>query len=311
MQLKSLITGTLLAVTAVAIPTAVDHPSRTLERRATTICGQWDTVETGSYTVYQDLWGESAASSGSQCTTVDSVSGTTISWSTSWTWAGGSSSVKSFANAVVSQTTGYIISSISTIQSTWNWSYTGSNIVADVAYDIFTSSSATGSDEYEIMIWIAALGGAGPISATGSTIATPTIAGTSWKLYYGLNGATKVFSFVAASEVTSFSADLKLFLTYLVGNEGFSASQYMKSIGAGSEPFTGSSAVLTTSAYSTVINLGTSSGSTGSTGSTGSGSTSTGSVALYGQCGGSEYTGSTSCASGTCTYSNEWYSQCL
>ncbi|KAI0967081.1 carbohydrate-binding module family 1 protein [Xylaria arbuscula] len=33
--------------------------------------------------------------------------------------------------------------------------------------------------------------------------------------------------------------------------------------------------------------------------------------ALYGQCGGLGYVGSTCCASGTCTYSNDYYSQCL
>jgi xyloglucan-specific endo-beta-1,4-glucanase len=73
---------------------------------------------------------------------------------------------------------------------------------------MFTSSTSTGSDQYEIMIWLAALGGAGPISSTGSAIETTTISGTTWKLYYGLNGSTKVYSFVAESEVTSFSSDL-------------------------------------------------------------------------------------------------------
>ncbi|KAK3495756.1 glycosyl hydrolase family 61-domain-containing protein [Neurospora crassa] len=34
-------------------------------------------------------------------------------------------------------------------------------------------------------------------------------------------------------------------------------------------------------------------------------------AALYGQCGGKGWTGPTSCASGTCKFSNDWYSQCL
>ena len=89
------------------------------------------------------------------------------------------------------------------------------------------------------MIWLAALGGAGPISSTGSTIATPTIDGVSWKLYSGPNGATTVYSFVASSEVTSFSGDIKAFFTYLINSQGFSSSQYLTSIGAGTEPFTG------------------------------------------------------------------------
>jgi arabinoxylan arabinofuranohydrolase len=34
-------------------------------------------------------------------------------------------------------------------------------------------------------------------------------------------------------------------------------------------------------------------------------------AALYGQCGGDGYSGPTCCSSGTCKYSNQWYSQCL
>jgi len=119
---------------------------------------------------------------------------------------------------------------------------------------MFTSSTASGSNEYEIMIWLAAIGGAGPISSNGSTVATPTIGGVSFKLYSGRNGATNVYSFVAASETTIFSGDLKAFFTYLESSFSFPSSQYLLSIGAGSEPFTGSGAVFKTSAYSCVVN---------------------------------------------------------
>lgn len=127
-------------------------------------------------------------------------------------------------------------------------------MVANVAYDIFTSSTASGNAEYEVMIWLAAYGGAGPISSSGSPVATPSLAGVSWKLYDGWNGNMHVFSFVASSTVTSFSGDLKTFLAYLNSNHGMSTSQYVTSLGAGTEPFVGSNAVMTTSAYSAVIN---------------------------------------------------------
>lgn len=39
-------------------------------------------------------------------------------------------------------------------------------------------------------------------------------------------------------------------------------------------------------------------------------STATGGAALYGQCGGTGWTGPTTCAQGTCTYVNAYYSQC-
>ncbi|EON96324.1 putative xyloglucan-specific endo-beta- -glucanase precursor protein [Phaeoacremonium minimum UCRPA7] len=247
MKLSVLAPG-ILAGLAAASPA----PTKSLQERATTMCGQWDSLATGGYTVYQDLWGMSAATSGSQCTTVTGMSGSNLVWSTSWTWAGGSSSVKSYANAVVSFTPKQL-SAISKIPTTWKWSYTGTSVVANVAYDLFTGSSASGTSQYEIMIWLNALGGAGPISSTGSTIATPTIGGVSWKLYSGSNGVQTVFSFVASSAQSNFSGDLKNFISYLTSNQGLPTSQYLTSIGAGTETFTGSNAVFSTSAYTASV----------------------------------------------------------
>lgn len=142
------------------------------------------------------------------------------------------------------------ISSISSLPSVWTWSYSGSNIIANVAYDLFTGSSASGSPEYEVMIWLSALGGAGPISSTGSAIATPTIAGKQFRLYKGPNGQMTVFSFVATSAVNNFNGDVNDFLKYLRTNQGLPGTQILQSVGAGTEPFSGSNAVLTTTAFS-------------------------------------------------------------
>lgn len=133
------------------------------------------------------------------------------------------------------------------------YSYTGSSIVADVSYDLWLAPTSGGTNKYEIMVWLAAYGGAGPISSTGSALATVTIAGSSWKLYSGPNGDTTVFSFVATSTITSFSGDLNLFFKYLVSNQGVSNSMYITSLQAGTEPFTGSNAVFTTSAYTIAV----------------------------------------------------------
>lgn len=190
---------------------------------------QWDSETSGSYIMYQDLWGESAASSGSQCSGIDSLSGTTIKWHTSWTWAGGSSSVKSFAQIMDNVSSYKQVSAISTYKTSWSWTYAGSNLVADVAYDMFTCGDSTsGCTDYEVMVWLAALGGAGPISQTGSPIATPSIGGYTWKLYFGYNGSMKVYSFVASSTISNFSGDLKAFFTYLINSQGFPSSQYLK-----------------------------------------------------------------------------------
>lgn len=71
---KSLLAVSWLATLAAAVPT------KTIQERANK-CGQWDTVETGSYTVYNNLWGASAGS-GNQCFGVDGLSGTTLKWHT-------------------------------------------------------------------------------------------------------------------------------------------------------------------------------------------------------------------------------------
>lgn len=109
-------------VLAAPAPALIAEPDKTLKARATQICGQWSSVVTGAYTVYQDLWGEAAATSGSQCSTVDSLTSGVIVWSTAWTWLGGSSSVKSYANVALT-TTGVQLSSISSIPTTWKYRF--------------------------------------------------------------------------------------------------------------------------------------------------------------------------------------------
>lgn len=104
------------------------------------------------------------------------------------------------------------------------------------------------------MIWLGAFGGAGPISETGSPIATVDILGRSWNLFYGHHSQMKVFSFVAASgNVESFSGDLKAFTDYLVADHGVSPSQILTSVGAGTEPFTGQDVTFTTTSYAATV----------------------------------------------------------
>ncbi|KAL2840267.1 concanavalin A-like lectin/glucanase domain-containing protein [Aspergillus pseudodeflectus] len=242
----------LLALTLGSLASAASITSGALNRRAD-FCGQWDTVTSGDFILYNNLWGQDNADSGSQCTGLDSGSGNSIAWHTSWSWSGGEYNVKSFANAAY-QFTATQLSALSSIPTTWEWQYTtGSGVVANVAYDLFTTSSPGGSSEYEIMIWLAALGGAGPISSTGSSIASVTLGGVSWNLWYGWNGNMQVYSFVASSTTESFSADLVDFISYLENSQGLSSSQYLTHVQAGTEPFVGSNANFVTSSYSVSV----------------------------------------------------------
>lgn len=239
---------TSLVTTTAALLFAAASTAIPLEKRDD-FCGQWDSVAQGSYTIYNNLWGQGSATSGSQCTGIDSLSGNTLAWHTSWSWSGGQYNVKSYANAALSFSAKQI-SAISSIPFTWKWSYSGSGIVANVAFDLWTSSSTTGNYEVEIMIWLGALGGAGPL---GSSVGTFEQAGTSWTLYSGSNGSNQVYSFVAANSVTSISSDLLPFLKHLTSNGYLSSSQYLRAVQAGTEPFVGSNAKLTTTDYSVSV----------------------------------------------------------
>ncbi|ROV87737.1 hypothetical protein VMCG_10587 [Cytospora schulzeri] len=258
MRFTTVVSNLLVAATAVvASPTrtlerGASHIDTAIEKRSTTYCGSYGSETAGQYTLYHNNWGASSATSGSQCTTFNDLTSNTVSWSTSWTWAGGSSSVKSYSNVAVANVNKKL-SSVSSINSIWKWSYTGSNIVADVSYDLWLAPTSGGTNAYEIMIWLAAYGGAGPISSTGSAIATATIGSHTFKLYSGPNGDTTVYSFVATSTITSFSGDLNLFFQYLIKNQGVSSSMYITSLQAGTEPFTGTNAVMTTSSYTISI----------------------------------------------------------
>ncbi|KAH6880459.1 glycosyl hydrolases family 11-domain-containing protein [Thelonectria olida] len=80
--------------------------------------------------------------------------------------------------------------------------------------------------------------------------------------------------------------------------------------------YSSGSATITVGTSSSSSNTGSTtveeakSSTTTTTSSSGSSSGSSSCAALYGQCGGSSWTGATCCASGTCTKANEWYSQC-
>ncbi|KAJ5894724.1 concanavalin A-like lectin/glucanase [Penicillium taxi] len=212
------------------------------------ICTQNDIITTTSFILFNNLWGEDQATSGSQCTYLDAEGDGWIAWQTAWTWASGSTSVKSYANAVLNIGARQL-STISSIPTTWNWSYSGTDIVADVSYDIMlsTEDSTTASHSYEIMIWLASFS-AEPIGYSSGPIAYPSIGGITWTLYQGTND-WDVFSFVAPETIENFSGDVNDFFTYLIDYQGVSSSNYLQTVGAGTEPFDGTDAWFTTTLY--------------------------------------------------------------
>ncbi|EIM82414.1 glycoside hydrolase family 12 protein [Stereum hirsutum FP-91666 SS1] len=233
--------------------------TKALSKRGAVLSAQFATESeaSGVFILENNLWGEAAATSGSQTSQVTATSGTTITWHTTYTWAGGPFNVKSYANLDLRQGLGKSLTSIASIPTTWDWTYTtaSSDLVADVSYDMWLSNSATGmgsssTSTFEVMVWLSSRGGAGP---AGSQIGTANVNGVIWNLFRGTVETWTVLSFVAPSEITSFSQDLKPFFTFLTANQGVPADSFLVQLQAGTEPFVGS-ATLTTSAYNTVIN---------------------------------------------------------
>jgi xyloglucan-specific endo-beta-1,4-glucanase len=109
----------LLASTTLATPIE-------LSTRATSQCSQYQSQSSGAYTLYTNGWGWSSGT-GSQCSQIDSLSGSTLAWSTTWSWSGTVNQVKSYTNVE----TGFTKKQISTYTSmptTWKWSYTGTDL---------------------------------------------------------------------------------------------------------------------------------------------------------------------------------------
>ncbi|KAG8918235.1 hypothetical protein FRC01_001964 [Tulasnella sp. 417] len=144
-MLFSTLTIALAFSSVLALPTT---PNEThLEKRFTQLCGQWGTEsEGGIYLFENNLWGISGAT-GSQCSQVYSLSGNVVGWGTTYSWSGNSGQVKSYTNLDLKVGLGMQLSSIGSIPSQWYWTYpyASSDLVADVSYDLWLSSSSTGT----------------------------------------------------------------------------------------------------------------------------------------------------------------------
>jgi len=250
----------LLFLASLTLSSVFAFPMETtaLAKRGAVLSAQFATEsEAGGYFILENnLWGEAAATSGSQTSQADTVTGDTVAWHTIYTWTGGNFNVKSYANLDLRVGLGQSLASITSIPTTWHWTYSSasSDLVADVSYDLWlsnvaSSSGASSDSTFEVMVWLSTRGGAGP---AGSQIGTASVNGIIWNLFKGTVSTWTVLSFVAPTEITSFSSDLKPFFTYLEENQGVSSSSFLVQAQAGTEPFIGS-ATLTTTAYTIAI----------------------------------------------------------
>lgn len=242
--------------TATASPTAAVSASKGAEN-----CTDYAALIRGKYWVNNNVWGR-ADGAGSQCVWENGLNGDNLSWGTSWTWAGDTTKVKSYASAVLGwhwgwKTTGtglpIQLSAGKAVNTSWNFTVTQktSNIM-NVSYDLWfhSVSSPDWPDQPtdEVMVWLYKSGGAGPV---GTKQATVTVGGTTWDLYRG-NIGWNVYSFVRTSNTTTADLNLTDFTNDLAGRGWLDKTKYLSSVQAGTEVFTGSGQ-LDTNAYSVKI----------------------------------------------------------
>ncbi|KAL8992672.1 MAG: hypothetical protein Q9169_006921 [Polycauliona sp. 2 TL-2023] len=108
-----------LITTALLFACCLSVPTKVLAPRGPSQCGQYSSISTGSYTVYSNQWGASTGT-GSQCSQIDALTGTSLAWSTTWSWSRNENSVKSYTN-VETPFTRKQLSQYTSIPTSWSW----------------------------------------------------------------------------------------------------------------------------------------------------------------------------------------------
>jgi len=117
----SILAGIFTFATATPVGTPLSHPSTPVRRQAASLCSQYAYYAANGYEFNNNNWGKGAASSGNQCTTVQSTSGSGVSWSTSWTWQGGQDNVKSYANVGKQFARGIKVAAVKSMPTNIQW----------------------------------------------------------------------------------------------------------------------------------------------------------------------------------------------
>ncbi|MEU4776940.1 cellulose binding domain-containing protein [Micromonospora sp. NPDC023633] len=145
------------------------------------------------------------------------------------------------------------VSQISSANSSISYRYV-SGATYNASYDIWLDPSPKrdGVNQMEIMIW---LNRQGPIQPIGSPVGTTTLAGRTWEVWRGSNGANDVISYVAPSAIGSLSFSVLDFINDVRNRGAITSSWYLTSIQAGFEPWQGGAGLAVTS-FSASVNGG-------------------------------------------------------
>ena len=228
----------ILAFLVVGIPGS----TKTVQAATGIICDQYGSTTQGNYIVMNNRWGTTATqcinvtTNGFQITQQDGVGnlgGAPVSYPAIYIGCHYSSCSPS-TNLPIQ------VSAISTANTSVTLTYPSGTHTYDAAYDIWLNvdTNVSGVQDSEIMIWLNRVGSIQPIGSYSGT--TVTIASRSWQVWTGNNGGNNVVSYLnTGAGITSFTADLKLFITdSFTRMSGFgNSSWYLTSAQMGFEPW--------------------------------------------------------------------------
>lgn len=214
-------------------------------RAATSTCAQFGTVPVagGTYVFQNNVWN----SSETQCASVDTTSGAWSITQASFDLAtnGAPASYPSvyrgchWGNCTAQNPLPIQVSKLGSARSTWSTTQVAAGAY-NVAYDIWTNSSASTSgtpNGSEIMIWLNSRGGVQP---AGSKIATVSIAGATWNVWTTRMGGWNYIAYQRTAGVTSITdLDLRAFILDSVQRGSTNASWYLIGVEAGFEIWKG------------------------------------------------------------------------
>ena len=255
--LRRLAMAALVGAAAMLLPVATAHA-------ATTTCAPQGTISAngGEYTIQANEWN----SSDQQCITYNS--GTSWSVSTAnFNLSGGApatypSIYKGCHWGACTSGSGLPIqvNKLTSAVSSWNTTQPASGAY-DVAYDLWTNSSATTGgqpDGSEIMIWLNSRGGVSPF---GSKVASANIGGLNWDVWTGRQTSWNIVSYVLQGGGTAFNnLNVKSLIDDSVARGVTNANHYLLDAEAGFEIWQGGQG-LATNSFSFNATAGTGGGS--------------------------------------------------
>jgi len=218
----------------------------------TTLCAlQTAPAMGGAYTVQNNEWGSSA----SECINTDgnadfTVANSAIANSTSGAPGGYASIYKGCHWGACTQNSGFPLQVSTlhpgTVTSSWSTTQPGSGAY-DVAYDIWFNQTATTPGQpngTELMIW---LNHNGPVQPFGSKVATTTVAGVSYDVWFGTQGWNTV-SYTMSTPTTSVNnLDIDALAADAVSRGYLQNSWFLIDVEAGFEMWQGGAGLATNS----------------------------------------------------------------